>query len=208
MRCAAGRPAPVVAALAVLAALAGCDEEPTQSSAPPSQPRLTRPAVAETIRDCRTAVYGRLAPTGRDHLVAVGPLALLVVGGERRGAVEPPGAVKALALVRTGETVTVVVPEGERRRLSLLYDFRAGPKRPLRLTDGTSSVRFSACTRSEEWASGRPYPDPKETQFNGGFFVRGAHCAALEVWVDGRADPLSLTLGFGTGRRPCPVEPL
>ena len=178
MRCAAGRPTPVVAALFVLAALAGCDEEPTQSSAPPSKPRLTRPA--ETIRDCRTAVYGRLPPTARDHLVAVGPLAVLVVGGERRGAVEPPGPVKALALVRTGETVTVVVPEDERRRLSLLYDFRAGPKRPLRLADGASSVRFSACTRSEEWASGRPYPDPKETQFNGGFFVRDAHCAALE----------------------------
>ena len=206
MRCAAGRPTPVVAALFVLAALAGCDEEPTQSSAPSSKPRLTRPA--ETIRDCRTAVYGRLPPTARDHLVAVGPLAVLVVGGERRGAVEPPGPVKALALVRTGETVTVVVPEDERRRLSLLYDFRAGPKRPLRLADGASSVRFSACTPSEEWASGRPYPDPKETQFNGGFFVRDAHCAALEVWVDGRADPLSLTLGLGTGRRPCPVESL
>ena len=206
MRCAAGRPTPVVAALFVLAALAGCDEEPTQSSAPPSKPRLTRPA--ETIRDCRTAVYGRLPPTARDHLVAVGPLAVLVVGGERRGAVEPPGPVKALALVRTGETVTVVVPEDERRRLSLLYDLRAGPKRPLRLADGASSVRFSACTPSEEWASGRPYPDPKETQFNGGFFVRVAHCAALEVWVDGRADPMSLTLGLGTGRRRCPVEPL
>lgn len=206
MRCAAGRPTPVVAALFVLAALAGCDEEPTQSSAPPSKPRLTRPA--ETIRDCRTAVYGRLPPTARDHLVAVGPLAVLVVGGERRGAVEPPGPVKALALVRTGETVTVVVPEDERRRLSLLYDFRAGPKRPLRLADGASSVRFSACTPSEELASGRPYPDPKETQFNGGFFVRVAHCAALEVWVDGRADPMSLTLGLGTGRRRCPVEPL
>ena len=199
-------PTPVVAALFVLAALAGCDEEPTQSSAPPSKPRLTRPA--ETIRDCRTAVYGRPPPTARDHLVAVGPLAVLVVGGERRGAVEPPGPVKALALVRTGETVTVVVPEDERRRLSLLYDFRAGPKRPLRLADGASSVRFSACTPSEEWASGRPYPDPKETQFNGGFFVRVAHCAALEVWVDGRADPMSLTLGLGTGRRRCPVEPL
>jgi hypothetical protein len=111
-----------------------------------------------------------------------------------------------LALIQTGETVTVVVPEGERRRLSLLYDLGPGPKRPLRLSDGTSSARFSACTRSEEWTPGQAYPDPQETQFNGGFFVRGAHCAPLEVWIDGRADPLPLTLGFGTGGRPCPAE--
>jgi len=113
-----------------------------------------------------------------------------------------------LALVQTGETVTLVVPEGERRRLSLLYDFGPGPKRPLRLSDGTSSTRFNACTRSEEWAGGRPYPDPKETQFNGGFFVRGAHCTTLEVWIDGRAGPLPLTLGFGTGGQPCRAERL
>jgi len=207
MTCAAGR-LTLVAALAALAALAGCDEEPTQPPARHSQPRLAQPPLAETVRDCGTAVYGRLAPTVRKDAVAAGPLALLVVDGERRAAVEPSGVVKVLALVQTGETVTLVVPEGERRRLSLLYDFGPGPKRPLRLSDGTSSTRFNACTRSEEWAGGRPYPDPKETQFNGGFFVRGAHCTTLEVWIDGRAGPLPLTLGFGTGGQPCRAERL
>jgi len=208
MRCTGGRLTLVVAALGALAALAGCDEEPTKPSVRHSQPRLARPAVAETLRDCRTAVYGELAPARRKDAVTAGPLALLVVDAERRRAVEPSGAVKVLALVQAGETVTVVVPEGERRHLSLLYDFKAGPRRPLRLSDGTSSARFSACTESEEWASGRPYPDPKETQFNGGFFVRGAHCATLEVWVDGQEGPLPLTLGLGTGGRACPAEPL
>ena len=75
----------------------------------------------------------------------------------------------------------------------------------LRLSDGTSSVRFSACAQGEEWAPGQPYPDPNETQFNGGFFVRGAHCASLEVWADGQENPLLLALGLGTGDRPCPA---
>ena len=112
---------------------------------------------------------------------------------------------KVLALVKTGETVTLVVPEGERQRLSLLYDHGPGPKRSLRLSDGTFSVRFRACEQGEEWAPGQPYPDPNETQFNGGFFVRGAHCAWLEVWVDGQESPLPLALGLGTGDRPCPA---
>jgi hypothetical protein len=195
----------VGALLAASAALAACDSEPTQPSARGSRSAPTPPR-AETVRNCRTAIYGDLAPTVRKDAVTVGPLTLLVVEGERRAAVEPSGAVKVLALIQTGETVTVVVPEGERRRLSLLYDFKAGPQRPLRLSDGTSSARFSACRRSEEWGPGRSYPDAEETQFNGGFFVRGAHCAMLEAWIDGRTDPLRFALGFGTRDRPCAAE--
>jgi hypothetical protein len=103
----------------------------------------------------------------------------------------------SLTLVRTGETVTVVVPEGERQRLSLLYDFGPGPKRDLRLSDGTSSVRFEACTASE------PYPGEHETQFNGGFFVRGPQCALLDVWVEGQTGPSRL--GVEIGGQPCPA---
>jgi LSD1 subclass zinc finger protein len=198
MELAAARFALVVTPLAAAVLLASCDGGSIQPSAgeaglPP----------AETVRGCRTAVYGEIAPETRKDAVTAGPLTLLVANGGRRAPVE--AAVKVLALVRAGETATVVVPRPARSRLSLLYDFsRPGPRRPLRLSDGSSSVRFSACTRSEEWAEGRPYPDPRETQFNGGFFVRDAQCASLDVWVEGRAEPLQLSLGLDGGDRRCP----
>jgi hypothetical protein len=175
--------------------------EPTRSQAADS-----RPPRAETVRNCRTAVYGKLAQSTRKDAVAAGPISLLVLGGARPAEVEPAGEVKVLVLIQTGESATVIVPEGERERLSLLYDLGPGPNRPLRLSDGTSSARFNACTASEEWAEGKPYPDERETQFNGGFFVRGAHCALLDVWVDGQAGPSRVGLGVGIGDRPCPAE--
>jgi hypothetical protein len=198
MRLAAASRPLVAAPLAAAVLLTSCDGESTQPSAGEAGP-----PPAETVRDCRTAVYGKIAPEARKEAVTAGPLTLLVADGEPRAPVEP--VVKVLTLVRGDETVTVVVPEPARTRLSLLYDFsQPGPKRPLRLSDGTSSARFSACTRSEEWAEGRPYPDSRETQFNGGFFVRGGHCASLDVWVGGRAEPLRLNVGFARVDRRCP----
>jgi hypothetical protein len=195
------------AVLAAAAALSGCDRGSTEQAEPTrSTGADSRPPPAETVRDCRTAVYGRLAPSTRKNAVTVGPVSVLAVGGKRPAEVEPSGIVKVLMLIQTGRTATVVVPAGERERLSLLYDSGPGPKRPLRLSDGTSSVRFDACGASEEWAEGKPYPDERETQFNGGVFVRGAQCAMLDVWVDGQAGPSPLGLGLGIGDRPCPPE--
>jgi hypothetical protein len=199
MWCAAGRLLmPALAAVAVSAAVAACDENAGPPRAADSRPSgAATPLRAETVRSCRTAVYGELAAGVREHAATVGPLTLLAIEGGRRSAVEPSGVVKVMALVRTGETVTVVVPEGERRRLSLLYDFGRGPKRDFRLSDGTSSVRFEACTASQ------PYPGEHETQFNGGFFVRGPQCALLDVWVEGQTGPSRL--GVEIGGRPCPA---
>jgi hypothetical protein len=187
--------APVLAA----GAIAACDGNGSQPSA-----GEVGPPPAETVRDCRSAVYGKLAPRTRKASVTAGPLALLVADGGGRAAYEPSGVVKVLALVRSGETVTLAVPEAERRRLSLLYDLGRGPRRPLRLSDGTSAARFEPCAKSERWAAGKPYPDAHETQFNGGLYVRGAHCASLDVWVEERSDPLALALALGVGDRPCP----
>jgi hypothetical protein len=118
-------------------------------------------------------------------------------------AFEPSNVLKVLAVVQAGEEVTLVVPQAERRRMSLLYDFNsAGPRRPLRLSDGVSSVKFSACPKGI--VAGTRVNGVSESQFNGGFFVRGAHCAPIEVWVDGRKEPLRRWLPFGTGSRPCP----
>ena len=166
-----------------------------------STPRGDGDAAAEPepeIRPSKTAVFGDLIPGWRKRAVVAGPLALLPwepnFGGP--GLFRPDAVIKVLAVVNAGARVTLAVPDAERRRLSLLYDFGRGPSRDLRFSDGTSSVRFRACSRS-----GR-YPG-RETQFNGGFFVRGAHCAAIEVWTDGRTNPRRRWLPFGVGERRC-----
>jgi hypothetical protein len=193
---------------AVVLALAEGDDGPIQPSA--GGPR--EPPRPETVRDCPSAVYGEgINPSAREDAVVAGPLTLIIQAGwmdrpPRAFAREP--VLKVLAIVRAGERVTLVVPGDERESLSLLYDVsEPGPRRPLRLSDGTSSVRFSACTKSGEWIPGERYPDPRQTQFNGGFFVSGAHCAAVDVWAEGEEDPLRRWLPLGTGRRPCPAGP-
>jgi hypothetical protein len=197
------------AALAATAALSACDTGATERAEPRRRPAAdSRPPPADTVRNCRTAVYGKLAQSTRKDAVTAGPVSLLALGGERPAEVEPAGEVKVLVLIQTGQSATVVVPKGERGRLSLLYDLGPGPNRPLRLSDGTVSARFNACTASEDWVEGKPYPDEHETQFNGGFFVRGAQCAMLEVWVDEQARPARVGLGVGIGDRPCPAEGL
>jgi hypothetical protein len=169
------------------------------------------PPRPETVRDCRSAVYGEeIAPSALKDAVVAGPLTLVIEGGWvdlPPRAYAPNTILKVLAVVRAGEPVTLVVPSEDRDRLSLLYDVsEPGPQRPLRLSDGTTSVRFTACTRSDQWIPGKPYPDKRETQFNGGLFIRGAHCAPLDVWVDGQEEPLRRWFPLGTGDRPCPVE--
>jgi hypothetical protein len=161
---------------------------------------------AETLRDCRTAVYGDIDPMARSEATVVGPLELLAGSDANRPAraFEPDGVAKVLAVLRAGEAVTLAVPESERGRLSLLYDLSGpGPRRPLRLSDGVSAVRFRACAKGI--VAGTRVKDASESQFNGGFFVRGAHCAQIEVWVEGREEPLRRWLPFGTSSRPCPA---
>ena len=184
-----------------------CDGGSTQSP----DVGLARPPSPETVRDCRTAVYGgEINPQTLEEAVVADPLTLGVEAGwadQPASFFTPNQILKVLVLVRAGGAVTLVVPEEERKRLSLLYDAsEPGPRRPLRLSDGTWSVRFSACTSSEEWVPGEQYPDTRATQFNGGFFVRGAHCAPLDVWPDGQEEPVRRWLSLGTGEKPCPLE--
>jgi hypothetical protein len=157
----------------------------------------------ETVRPCRTAVYGELRPGWPKRAVVAGPLALLPYPEQRPKHFVPDAALKAIAVVRAGARVTLAVPEAERQRISLLYDFGPEPPRPLRFSDGTSSVRFRACSRSGKYPGPAGYPG-RETQFNGGFFVRDAHCSAIEVWTEGRTTPIRRWLPFGVGERRCP----
>ena len=149
----------------------------------------------ETVRPCKTAVYGDLRRGWRKRAVVASPLALLLSSDRRPKHFVPDRDLKVLAVVRAGARVTLAVPEAERQRTSLLYDSDFAR---------TSSVRFRACSRS-----GAEYPGPggypgRETQFNGGFFVRDAHCAAIEVWTEGRTTPIRRWLPFGVGERRCP----
>jgi hypothetical protein len=154
----------------------------------------------ETVRPCKTAVYGELRPGWPKRAVVAGPLALLPYPERHPKHFVPDAALKAIAVVRAGARVTLAVPEAERQRISLLYDDSAPA---LRLSDGTVSVRFRACSRSRKYPGPGGYPG-RETQFNGGFFVRDAHCAAIEVWTEGRTTPIRRWLPFGVGERRCP----
>jgi hypothetical protein len=195
----------VVSALIAVAALtlaAGGDESTPGDGGDAAVAAEPEP---ETVRPCKTAVFGELDPGWRKRAVVAGPLALLFYPERRPKHFRPDAEVKAIAVIGAGASVTLAVPEAERQRISLLYDF-GGPRinRDFRLSDGTSSVRFSACSRS-----GAEYPAPggypgRETQFNGGFFVRDAHCAAIEVWAEGRTNPIRRWLPFGVSDRQCP----
>jgi hypothetical protein len=154
----------------------------------------------EFVRPCKTAVYGELSPGWPKRAVVAGPLALLPYPERRPKHFVPDAALKVIAVVRAGARVTLAVPEAERQRISLLYDDSAPA---LRLSDGTSAVRFRACSRSGKYPSPGGYPG-RETLFNGGFFVRDAHCAAIEVWTEGRTIPIRRWLPFGVGERRCP----
>jgi hypothetical protein len=159
----------------------------------------------ETVRPCKTAVFGELRPGWRKRAVVAGPLALLFYPERRPKHFRPDVAVKAIAVVDAGASVTLAVPEAERQRISLLYGTGPGPHRDFRLSDGTSSVRFSACSRSGAELPGPGGYPSRETQFNGGFFVRDAHCAAIEVWIEGRTSPIRRWVPFGVADRQCPA---
>jgi hypothetical protein len=193
----------VVSALVALAALtlaAGGDGSKPRGGGDSTAAAEPEP---ETIRRCKTAVYGELRRGWPKRAVVAGPLALLPYPERRPKFFVPDAELKVLAVVRAGARVTLAVPEAERQRISLLYDDSAPA---LRLSDGTSSVRFRACPRSRKYPSPAGYPG-RETQFNGGFFVRDAHCAAIEVWTEGRTTPIRRWLPFGVGKRRCPPRP-
>lgn len=146
---------------------------------------------AEFVRGCSERVDGELAPGWERESVVAGALAFayarLLAGDDRRR----PGrlwAVKVLAVVEPGESVTVVVPPRERSEVALIYDpevwGRWSATRTPRLSDGHDSVRLVAC-RDEQ----------PHTQFNGGFIVRWPHCARLEVYSGGVRHAAAIPLG-------------
>lgn len=149
-------------------------------------------------RGCESAVFGTLASDWRQYATIAGPLAWLGISGY---ATDPPATFaiqdgrylfkKALAVVERGALVKIVVPESERTRLSLSYGVSGRPDNLYKISEGKSTWALRAC-------------EDAETQFNGGFIVGGAQCAALDVFMEGKSQPIRVFIPFGTGKRPCP----
>ena len=148
------------------------------------------------IRVCGTDVYGTLAEGWRDDAFVAGDLALVGLLGMAdpffSEGFEPRDGQylgqKVLAVIEPGAVVTVVVPEAERQHLSLLYNPSNWTNNNLySLSDGDGATTFVACTQE------------RETQFNGAFIVAGARCAALDLYIGERLEPIRVTASFGAG---------
>ena len=114
----------------------------------------------ETVRPCRTAVFGEPRPGWRKRAVVAGRLALTPLKPYfKRGLkfFQSEAELKVLAVVDAGARVTLAVPEAERRRLSLL---------------GGLFVRGAHCVAIEVWTEGRRDPRRRWLPFG----IRDGRC--------------------------------
>ena len=98
----------VVSALVAVAALAlaaGGDESTPRAGGDAAAAAEPEP---ETVRPCKTAVYGELDPGWRKQAVVAGPLALLPYLERRPELFVPDAELKVIAVVRAGARVTRV----------------------------------------------------------------------------------------------------
>jgi hypothetical protein len=95
---------------------------------------------------------------------------------------------KAAPVVDAGAAVTVVVAPTDRLHLRLSWAGGSG-----------SAVTFRPCSL-ETKAFSYPGTVGRHTAFAGGFLVDGPGCRHVEVWVQGRLEPLRRTLSFGRDR--------
>lgn len=155
-----------------------------------------------TARDCSSSQSARLpADWERTRAVRTGPIAFYffttvasvqarafsAIRG-RRAFYRP---LKVLAIVDSGDAVTVSIPDAYRSRVAFAYAVDSlgwQLARPaMRVVDGQSVVRFTPCVGS----------DRTQTQFGGGFVIDGRQCARLEVRVADSSEPLVMALPFG-----------
>jgi len=194
-------------ALATLIALAlGCggNGDGERREDPPPRP----PPSAEALRDCETRIEGRRLRPGPDDVVA-GPI---VFFGLRAAANQPPSdyrdrgggryaSFKTVTQVEANAVVTVAVPPGE-QDLALNFEHGRLPA-TARLSVLQRTVEFRACDPSEPSFSPHGGPVGPLTQFNGGFASAGPGCRSIEVFPAPGADPIRVSVGFGTGGRDC-----
>jgi hypothetical protein len=179
---------------------------------PHADPR--RPPVG-VVRDCASRVESGLFVRGipgpwRRRPIRAGPLGLVAREYARSAESDfahVPGrprrfdAQKLLVVVQAGRTATLAVPWRERKDIALPYD-PSKWNRPSSvgygLADGDRAATFKACAEAHlAWSGGVV---GKWTEFNGAVVVAGARCAALDVGVPGRVEPLRRVLSFGKRR--------
>lgn len=96
---------------------------------------------------------------------------------------------KVLLALDAASRAMLVVPEAEKDNISIGYAWQwereFDPSVVLRpISDGNRGVVFEACPN-------------RETHFSGGFYVAGARCADLDVYLEDTQEPTRITLGFG-----------
>lgn len=96
---------------------------------------------------------------------------------------------KVLIALDTASRAMLVVPEAEKNNISIGYTWQwereFDPDVVLRpIADGNRGVVFEAC------------PD-RETHFSGGFYVAGARCVDVDVYLEDVQEPTRLSFGFG-----------
>lgn len=124
---------------------------------------------------------------GALHLIAVDELAAAPPSDFEADEVGRYGGTKVLAVVERWHVATLVVPNPEADRLSLLYDPSIrSPDNRFAVRDGEEAVSLVACYA-------------RLTQFPGGFVVAAAHCAPLDVYLNEESEPQRVVLSFGAG---------
>jgi hypothetical protein len=183
----------------------GSDDSEKRAGPPPPPPQ---PPRADTLRDCATRIEGRRLRPG-PHDVVAGPI---VFFGLRAAARQPPSdyrdrgrgryaSFKTVTQVEANAVVTLAVPEGE-QDLALNFEHERLPA-VAQLSELQRAVQFRACDRSEPSLSPGGGPVGPRTQFNGGFAPAGPGCRSIDVFPQPGAEPIRLSVGFGTGRRDC-----
>ncbi len=158
----------------------------------PSVDVSTRSAIFE--RECGSDVHDNLDKHLLTDATVVGPLKLVFLSDYADATAQIFGArgdrflaLKVLAVVDPGRSVTLTVPTSLRDRLGLLYDPSAWKTTGrYRVAEGDPGVRFLSCDIE------------RATQFNGGLIAAGPGCYALNVRVD---DGPTHSIRFPLGER-------
>lgn len=149
-----------------------------------------RPAIL--VRTCESSVYGDLGRGWREREISSGPVSFVGASGY---ADDPARVLSAPGDRATVQKVLIVVRRDRPAEISVRHPDAALFYDPTRWRDrnvvpfilGDPRVRFEPCGG-----------DQRETQFNGGFLVRGPGCVPVEVRVDG-GTPRFAVLSFGAG---------
>jgi hypothetical protein len=160
------------------------------------------PALADEpepyVRNCSSSAYGDLGSGWRENAVVAGHVAFLGGQARTRSELDPvaPGRanpLKVLVVADPGSAPTVTIAPRSRGNAALGYNPIRHNGRGVPLADGTTSVRFEACTAARSRDAGH-----RGTQFPGYFLVVRSGCVYVDVATQGKI--IRRALRFGVPR--------